>query len=189
MKKPRSDSWDSRLSEEQRWIVYDKMRKFAWYDVRQFVAETYGENPSRSCLYAFYARMRKDESAHRIEQSITAAAEAGQLARVVATDEKLIAAYQSMAADIALRTGDAKTAERYTKMALNISENLRRGVLLERNTKAEKELTAAREEIADLKKQLSALRGELDSAHQKSTADPAAVAAEIDKHLGIKHNG
>ena len=181
-KKPRCDAWDARLDEAQRWVVYRKMKEFAWEDVQAFVSAEYHEKPSRSSLYAFAARLRKDESAHRIEQSITAAAEAGQLARVVATDEKLIAAYQSMAADIALRTGDAKTAERYTKMALNIAKGLRADKQLDLKSK---ELELAKNKFAAAEARLNAVRDAIATAKTGSGGLTPEALKQIEEAAGL----
>lgn len=119
--KPRSDSWDATLTEEQRWKAYDLFRKSPWYAVAKWAeAEFNIQQPSRSSLYRWAERMRKDESAHRIEQSIQAREEVGALANTTATDAKLVDAYKSLATDLALK-GNAQDAIRFTTMAIQIA--------------------------------------------------------------------
>jgi hypothetical protein len=119
--KPRSDSWDATLTEAQRWQCYDMFRRSPWYAVAKYVEAEYSlTQPSRSSLYRWAERMRKDESAHRIEQSIQAREEVGALADTIATDAKLVDAYKSLATDLALK-GNAQDAIRFTTMAIQIA--------------------------------------------------------------------
>ena len=108
MSKLRTDSWAAGLTEEQSWQLYYKARGLKWNEAAQWAVKEFGvESPSRTAFYAWVARMRSEESAHRLEQAATAAAEAAALARKTAKDEALIGAYKAMAAELALRTGSA----------------------------------------------------------------------------------
>lgn len=119
--KVRADAWDATLSEEQRWTCYDLFRRMTWYKLAEHVETEYGvRRPGRNALYNWAARMRRDESAHRIEQSIQAREEVGALANTTATDSKLVDAYKSMATDLALK-GNATDAVRFTQMAMAIA--------------------------------------------------------------------
>lgn len=119
--KTRVDAWDAALSEEQRWRAYAQMQRAPWYEVSEWVVAEFGiEAPSRSALYRWAARMRAAESAHRLDQAIQARAEIGALAETSATSQRLIAAYQSMAAELAL-AGNATDAVRLTQMAMAIA--------------------------------------------------------------------
>ena len=126
--KPMANSWDAALTDPQRWAVYAKFVEFRsdWTQVAGWVREEYGiKEPSRSGLYRFADRMRRLESAHRLEQAIIARSEAGELARSAGqTDADLVAAYETLAADAALGMGDAKKAGLYTKMAMAIGEKI-----------------------------------------------------------------
>jgi hypothetical protein len=96
-------------------------RRSPWYAVAKYVEAEYSlTQPSRSSLYRWAERMRKDESAHRIEQSIQAREEVGALADTIATDAKLVDAYKSLATDLALK-GNAQDAIRFTTMAIQIA--------------------------------------------------------------------
>lgn len=123
LSKPRSDAWDATLTEGQRWAVFGRFRRAPWYEVARWIAAEYKiAEPSRTALYAWAARMRSLESAHRLEQAILARTEAGELAKGAKQDDaELIEAYKTMAADLALRNGDAAGAGKFTKMALDLA--------------------------------------------------------------------
>lgn len=119
--KSRVDAWDATLTEEQRWRAYAQMQRSPWYEVSEWIAGEYGiPAPSRSALYRWAERMRAAESAHRLDQAIQARAEIGALAETSATSQRLIGAYQSMAAELAL-AGNATDAVRLTQMAMAIA--------------------------------------------------------------------
>ena len=86
--------------------------------------EEYGiAPPSRQGAYNFSDRMRRQESARRINNALTARAEIGDLAAAAAPDVKpMIDAYMTLGADMALRMNDVKTAVMYTKMSLEIGK-------------------------------------------------------------------
>ena len=121
--KPRSDAFDATLTDAQRWQIFDQMRHSPWYTVSEWAAEQFSiPPPSRSALYRWADRMRKDESARRIEQAIIAREEVGNLAAAAGqNDEHLIDAYKALATDIIMSGGNAKEAERLTNMALNLA--------------------------------------------------------------------
>lgn len=120
----RSDSWAATLDEEQRWALYYKARGLKWNEAAAWAVKEYGiESPSRSAFYRFLDAMRKDESAHRLEQAKTAALEAAALAKGVAlSDKETEEAYKRMAVELALRTGSAKEAQRFMQMAGQLAE-------------------------------------------------------------------
>lgn len=145
--KPRSDSWDATLTDSQRWQTYDKFVQFRsrWWQVSEWVALEFGlAAPSRSALYRFADRMRSAESAHRVEQAVIARAEIGKLAADAAQrDPEMVAAYETLAADAALRLGDADKALAFTKMAMAISDKraTTEGLALKRRAQDTKEET------------------------------------------------
>ena len=77
MSKLRTDSWAANLTEEQSWQLYYKSRALKWNEAADWAVKEFGvDAPSRTAFYAWLGRMRKEESAHRLEQAATAAAEA-----------------------------------------------------------------------------------------------------------------
>jgi len=157
--KPRSDAWCASLTEAQRWDIYFRMRRGRWTEVVRWIEQELDITPpSRTALYAFAQRMRQAESGHRIEQAILARQEAGELAAKAAqNDADLIDTYKAMAADLALRLGDAEGATAFTRLALDLAAQ---------HTKTrEIELKAAAQHTKD--KQLALAREKFESAERR----------------------
>lgn len=178
MGKLRTDSWSARLTEEQSWALYYKARGIAWNEAADWAAKEFGvETPSRAAFYRFLAHMRGEESAHRLEQAATAAAEAAALAKKTAKDDALIGAYKAMAAELALRTGSAKEAERFVNMAATIADRRLKAEELKLKAAAQQtkdeQLKLAREKFEAAEKRLAAVQGAVDEP-QLSDAERVA---------------
>lgn len=209
--KLRIDSWAAVLTDAQRWNIYYRMQRGRWTEVCKWIeAELEIEPPSRTALYAFTARMRGQFQAKRIEDSIVAAAEAGDLARnAKQNDEDLIGAFKALAADTALRGGDQGAAREWMDMSLALADARIKALETDirdraqqtrdkqlklarekfeaaetRATTAEKRADAAEAVAATLQAKITLLEKALQDAGKTVAADPAAVAAEIDKVLG-----
>jgi hypothetical protein len=123
-KSPRCDAWYSDLDEPSRWKLYDKARRGSWYVVSEWAKKEFGltRAPGRQAVYNFKTFMRENESAHRVEESITAKREVGTMAQAAGIDNQdLISAYTTMGADLAMRTGVADDAKKFTGMALDLA--------------------------------------------------------------------
>jgi tetratricopeptide (TPR) repeat protein len=167
--KPRTDAWDAALTEAQRWEAYERFRRFTWGAVARWLQEEHGIETSRTALYRWASRMRKLESAHRIEQAIEAREEAGELATAAKqNDAELIEAYKTLAADIALRTGDAEAASRFLRMALDLAESNRQ--------RSELDLKARAQETKD--RALKLAREKFEAAERR-LADAAATVGNV----------
>ena len=187
--KARIDAWDAGLADQQRWDAYDRLRRLPWQKVSQWAADEFGvDPPSRSALYRFAARLRKMESAHRLECALAAREEAGALVSAETDDATLVAAYKTLAQDLALK-GDAKTAETYTRMALQLADSARRRAELDLKDRAQRTrdeaLRLAREKFEAAEKRLAQM-AEVADAARGGKVDPAKVADEIDRILGRK---
>jgi len=186
--KARIDAWDATLTEAQRWQAYDMFRRSPWFEVSKWAAKEFSiQEPSRSALYRWAERMRRDESAHRIEQSIQAREEVGALAGTVAGDAKLVAAYQSMATDLALK-GNAKDAVRFTAMAINIAAMTTKSQELELKRRAQdtkdEALRLAREKFEAAEARLAATRSAIERLN-KSGGLTAEALSEIEKAMNL----
>ena len=166
MSKLRTDSWASSLTEEQSWQLYYKSRALRWNEAADWAVKEFGvDAPSRTAFYAWLGRMRAEESAHRLEQAATAAAEAAALAKTQTSDEAQIAAYKAMATELALRTGSAKEAEKFINMA---------GALADKRLKAaELKLKARAQETKD--EQLKLAREKFEAAERRENAAKATL--------------
>jgi len=122
-KSPNCNAWYADLDEVTRWKIYDKARRASWYVVSAWAQKEFDlqRAPGRHAFYAFKAYMRENESAHRIEETITAKREVGTMAQAAGIDNQdLIKAYLTMGADLAMRTGVADDAKKFTGMAMDL---------------------------------------------------------------------
>lgn len=188
--KPRSDAWDASLDEAQRWRAYAQFRRSPWFKVSTWIADEFKlPPPSRTSLYRWAARMRALESAHRIEQAVTARDEVDALAASAGqTDARLIDAYKTMAAEIAMRTGDAATASTYTRMALDLAAAQAKRADLDLKARAQETkdaaLRLAREKFEAAEARLAAARKTLETLNQSGGLTPEA-RAQIEKAMGM----
>ena len=72
----------------------------------------------------------------------------------------------------------------FAKVALDFNTGERNKTRLDRELAAERRARAADERAEALRREVSELRAALDQAGRANAADPAAVAAEVDKLLG-----
>ena len=159
MSKLRTDSWASALTEEQSWQLYYKARGLKWNEAAAWAVKEFGvDAPSRTAFYAWLGRMRREESAHRLEQAATAAAEAAALAKKTANDDALIGAYKAMAAELALRTGSAGEAGKFMRMALDLTDRQMK-----------------RRDLGQKDEQLKLAREKFEAAVRRENAAKAAV--------------
>lgn len=123
-KTPRIDAWYARLDEAARWKAYDQACRVPWYELAAWVQQEHKleRAPGRQAVYDFKKFMRAGQSAHRIEESIVARREVGTMAQAAGIDNQdLISAYTTMGADLAMRTGDADGAAKFTAMAMDLA--------------------------------------------------------------------
>ena len=168
MRNVRTDSWASSLTEEQSWQLYYKSRALKWNEAADWAVKEFGvEAPSRTAFYAWLAHMRGMESAHRLEQAATAAAEAAALAKTKTSDDALIAAYKAMGAELALRTGSAGEAGKFVQMAGALADRRLRAEELKLKARAQEtkdeQWKLAREKFEAAEKRLSAVQGAVDA--------------------------
>ena len=184
--KPRCDAWDAALSDGQRWSIYDKFRQGRWYDVAAWAMEEFSlaEIPSRAGMYRFADRMRKLESAHRIESALTARDEAGALVAAKTDDVETINAYKALAQDMAL-TGDRQAAIEYTQMALSLAAQLTKTREIELKAAAQgtkdAQLRLAREKFEAAEKRLNSVK----DAVTDTKLSPAEREAKLKEIFGL----
>ena len=179
----RTDSWAAALTEEQGWALYYKSRALRWNEAAAWAVKEYGcEAPSRTAFYAWLKRMRGEESAHRLEQAATAAAEAAALAKAQARDEAMVGAYKAMAAELALRTGSAREAAKFVQMAGDITDRRLKAEELKLKQRAQETkdeaLKLAREKFEAAERRLAAVQGAVDEP-QLSDAERVAKIKSI----------
>ena len=191
MSKLRTDSWAAALTEEQSWQLYAKARRCDWQDAAAWAVKELGlvRMPGRSSFYKWLDWMRGEESAHRLSQAATAAAEAAALAKTQAKDDALIGAYKAMAAELALRTGSAKEAQKFVEMAAALADRQLKAAELDLKARSQEtrdaQLKLAREKFEAAERRLERV-AEIADAARGGKVDPAKVADEIDRILGRK---
>lgn len=184
-KSPRCDSWYADLDEPTRWKIYDKARRATWYVVADWAKKEFGlpRAPGRRAVYAFKAYMRENESAHRVEETITAKREVGTMAKAAGIDnQELISAYITMGADLAMRTGCADDAKKFTGMAMDLSAAQAKMFELELKKKAQEtkdaQLRLSREKFEAAEARLNKAK-EVVSDTKLSDAERTARMKEI----------
>lgn len=190
MSKLRTDSWAANLTEEQSWALYYKARGLRWNEAADWAVKEYGvEAPSRTAFYAWLGRMRKEESAHRLEQAATAAAEAAALAKTKTSDEAQIAAYKAMATELALRTGSAKEAEKFIQMAATLADKRLKAAELKLKDRAQQTkdetLRLAREKFEAAEKRLAAVQEAVKAARANDGGLSEEALAKIEQAVGM----
>lgn len=191
MAKVRTDSWAAGLSEEQSWALYSKARRCQWQEAAAWAVKEFGleKGPSRTAFYAWMTAMREEEHEHRMGQAAIAAAEAAALGGRCTKDEALIQAFKALATDVALTTGDAKSASAFVNSAMAIKDRLQKEQELALKSAAQstkdEQLKLAREKFEAAEKRLERV-AEIADAARGGKVDPAKVADEIDRILGRK---
>ena len=190
MSKLRTDSWAANLTEEQAWALYYKARGLRWNEAADWAAKEYGvDAPSRTAFYAWLGRMRKEESAHRLEQAATAAAEAAALAKTKTSDEAQIAAYKAMATELALRTGSAKEAEKFIQMAATLADKRLKAAELKLKDRAQQTkdetLRLAREKFEAAERRLAAVQDAVKSAKASGGGLTPETLKKIEEAAGL----
>lgn len=181
MAKVRTDSWAAGLSEEQSWALYSKARRCQWQEAAAWAVKEFGleKGPSRTAFYAWLTAMREEEHEHRMGQAAIAAAEAAALGGRCTKDEALIQAFKALATDVALTTGDAKTASAFVNSAMAIKDRLQKEQELALKSAAQstkdEQLKLAREKF-----EFDAAKAAMEKAAEIKTisADDALAADE-----------
>lgn len=168
MAKVRTDSWAAGLSEEQSWALYSKARRCQWQEAAAWAVKEFGleKGPSRTAFYAWMTAMREEEHEHRMGQAAIAAAEAAALGGKCTKDEALIQAFKALATDVALTTGDAKTASAFVNSAMAIKDRLQK----------EQELAIKSAAQSTKDEQLKLAREKFEAAERRENAAKATVA-------------
>ena len=167
----RADSWAAEVPEEELAKLYSMARRGAqWFEVVKAANDELGldVHPSRSAYYRWMDWMREQDSERRLAQARIAALEADQLAKGVGlNDDTAIMAYKSLAAEMALKTGNAKEAGHFMRMATD---------LIDRQLHA-KEIDLKSQDLARKEEELKIALKKLEMLEKKEAAVKDAVTA------------
>lgn len=167
---PRADAWYADLTEEQLWQLYAiAKRTHNWAEVARIARDEFkiARDISSSAFYRWRDWMRRQDSDRRLASARAAVIEAEEMAKKTGvSDEAMIKAYKSLAAEAALSSGDADRAGKFVTMAMQ---------LLDREQKAaELKLKAAAQGTKD--EQLKLAREKFEAAERRENAAKATVA-------------
>lgn len=185
MIKRRPDSPLARLDENQSEELFGLLRCTSYASARKWLAETWGLDVSVSALNRWWQR----ESRARLRSDFKSAVQASQQ-----FDKDVDAAALDTRANNAIRaafwqaitTRDTDAIKTLGKLSLDYNVDARNEKRLSRILTAEKRRDEAEAEAARLRDRLAQLEAALLDMGKTSAADPAAVAAELDRHLGVK---
>lgn len=191
MAKVRTDSWAAALSEEQSWALYSKARRCQWQEAAAWAVKEFGleKGPSRTAFYAWMTAMREEEHEHRMGQAAIAAAEAAALGSRCTKDEALIQAFKALATDVALTTGDAKSASAFVNSAMAIKDRLQKEQELALKSAAQstkdEQLKLAREKFEAAEKRLKAVQDAVKSAKATGGGLSEETLKKIEEAAGL----
>ncbi len=212
---PRADAWYADLTEEQLWQLYAiAKRTHNWAEVARIARDEFkiARDISSSAFYRWRDWMRRQDSDRRLASARAAVIEAEEMAKKTGvSDEAMIKAYKSLAAEAALSSGDADRAGKFVTMAMQLLDREQKSAELKlkaaaqgtkdellklarekfeeeaaRRTAAEARAEKAEAEAEALKATIKELEKALQDAGKVNVADPARVAAEVDRILGRK---
>jgi len=185
-RKTRRDAWWMQLTEEQQAQARDQARRFRWYEVGPWCAETFGiRPPGRNAIYAFVEWFDEHEEEFLLRQRLrdNAALTREFDAVGAAEPEKLSAA---LANDVAAarQRGDADAVRRAVRNWQIAAEHL---VKLRQAERQDKDLSLREKDVELKLRRLDLLEAKLKEAgDQGATVDPKALAEEMDRLLGRK---
>jgi hypothetical protein len=191
MAKVRTDSWAAGLSEEQSWALYSKARRCQWQEAAAWAVKEFGleKGPSRTAFYAWMTAMREEEHEHRMGQAAIAAAEAAALGGRCTKDEALIQAFKALATDVALTTGDAKSASAFVNSAMAIKDRLQKEQELALKSAAQstkdEQLKLAREKFEAAEKRLKAVQDAVKTAKATGGGLSEETLKKIEEAAGL----
>ena len=192
MAKVRTDSWAAKLTEDQAWALFYKARQCEWQVAARWAVKEFGleRAPSRTGFYEWKAAMAKDEHRHSMEQGLLAQAMVREgAASNDLKDGEARRALEQKAVEIAMLTGDVKTAKSLYELTLAIRDRELHAAELDIKERSQKtkdeQLRLAREKFEAAEKRLERV-AEIADAARGGKVDPAKVADEIDRILGRK---
>jgi hypothetical protein len=185
-RKPRNDAWYASLTEEQQAQVRDRFRRFQWFEVGAWAAETFGiKAPGRTGLYGFREWFDEHEEEFLLRQRLRDNAALTREFEAVgaAEPEKLSAALANDVAAARTR-GDEDAVRRAVRNWQIAAEHV---VRLRQAERQDKDLDLRKQDIELKLRRLELLESKLREAQSTGTAvDPKQLADEIDRILGRK---
>ena len=182
--KSRPDATLSGITPEQADQLFDLLRASPYYVAAKWIDEQWHLTVSVSALRRWWSRESAIRSRANLRNAIKASEQFDKSLDARKLDERASNALRA-AFWGAVTTNDTAAIKRLGELVLAYNADARDTEKLQRLLKAEQDLAAAREENAALTARIAALEASLTEAGKTTAADPAAVSAALDKHLGV----
>ena len=166
---PRADAWYAELTEEQLWQLYAVAKRTSDWTIAAKVAREefkVEREISRSAFYRWRDWMRGQDSNRRLASARAAVIEAEEMAKKTGiSDEAMIKAYKSLAAEAALSAGDADRAAKFVTMAMMLRDREQKAAELKlkkaKGDRDDRALALAREKFEAAERRENAARSAL----------------------------
>ena len=185
MRKDRTDSPLATLDDAQRDALYAALSAQSYGAAVKWAAENLGVETSVAALSRWRSRQASARLQRQLRQSVEASAAFDGKVDAEVLDRRVGNALKS-AFFSAVSSGNTDSILDFAKAAMDYNAGERNKTRLSRELAAERRARAAEQQAESLRKEVSELRAALASAGKVNAADPAAVAAEVDKLLGRK---
>lgn len=173
------------LAPEQAEELYDLLRTMPYRVAVKWCAEKFSVTVSISGLRRWWARESKSRARSDLRSAIKASEQFDRQLDARALDARANNALRA-AFWQAFTSGDKEALKTFASLSLDYNADSRDTDKLTRLLKSEQDLASARAALELLRQELAALRAQLADAGRVTLADPAAVADQLDRHLGVK---
>jgi hypothetical protein len=173
--KRRTDAFDSTLTDDQRWKLYDHLQASPWYEAAAWASKEFGiDPPGKNALYGFARFMRRRESERRIADALAAKKDMARSMSVVGDmDPELAHAWQQLAMESVLK-GDPDAGKRYLDMAMEL-----------RKSALEKEKLHLKKDAENRAREALGLEREKFAEQQRKNADARKALEQVKTAGGI----
>ena len=190
-RKPRADAWYAGLNDEQQAQIYDRARRFPWFEVIPWIETTFSiPKPGKSAFYGFCEYFAEHEQEYLLRQRLRdRSALEREFAQVGATDAGKLAAVLSNDVAAARAKGDdqavARAIRAYQTVAKIVGDTRTFDLKVQEFEQAKRDF-ALRQQDMDLKlRRLELYERKLAEAQATgASVDPKALADEVDRILG-----
>ncbi len=183
MRKERPDSPLAALTEAQQDELFAVVNTGSYGRAVEWASQHLGVATSVAALSRWRSRQARARLRRDLRQSVEASTAFDGAVDQATIDRRFGNALKS-AFFAAVSTRDQEAILDFAKVALDFNTGERNKARLERELAAERRARAADEQAEALRREVAGLRAALESAGRANAADPAAVAAEVDKLLG-----
>ena len=192
-RKPRSDAWYAGLNDEQQAQIFDRARRFPWFEVLPWIEATFHiPKPGKTAFYNFCEYFAAHEQEYLLRQRLRdRSALEREFSQVGATDPSKLAAVLSNDVAAARAKGDdqavARAIRAYQTVAKIVGDTADFDLRVKQFAQTQRDFDLKRQDM-DLKlRRLELYERKLAEAQATGApVDPKALADEVDRILGRK---